>query len=473
MAKWLTSAVLVLSALAAYAQAPALYRLGPGDTISIQVMNHPEYSLALTIRPDGRVSYPTTGDLELTGLTPEQLRDLLRKSLSDRLRNPEVTVNVTGFRAMRLVVLGSVLTPGPVDVPQEGMVIRDALTRVGGVALDADPLKATLYPSGGEAKTVNLTEEMAAKPGAGTVMRAGDLLYVPKRVVNTAVIVGQVRTPGQVLIELDRTTLDYIIRVGGIADRADAKHSRLIRSDGTVTEVDLSQVYSGKKSEITLQPNDTLIVGTTEAQPPILVLGQVSGAGRYPYDPTVTLADLLSGVGAPTRDADAKHSRLLHQDGTMTQVDVQSVLEGQADDNLRGIHLQPGDILMIPKQMDRVALLGQVSGPGFYGLEEDMRLSELLTQAGGVQVQEGKGKLGYLVRRKPAPEGAPAGEKVEVRRLDLAGVLFRGNTKDDVLLQPDDVIYVPSEREPKFWEEYMRNPIAALGLISLLYSVFE
>jgi len=472
MGTWTALVAIALATPLLYAEDAVPYRLGAGDSIGIQVMNHPEYSLQLTIRPDGRASYPTTGELNLAGLTVEELCELIKDSLADRLREPEVFVNVVGFRPTKVFVLGAVANPGQVDVPQEGMLVRDVLARVGGARADAELAQAVLYQTGAEPITLSLVEEMDAKPGAGTTMNPGDFLFVPQRIVKQVTIAGQVRSSGRVIIEPRDTILDLILKAGGFAERADLEDSRIIRTDGTIEEVDLRNVYSGEETDIGLAPNDTLIVGRAEQIAPVLVLGQVGAGGRFPYDPLATLGDLLAMAGGPTGEADAKHSRILHLDGTVTPIDLEAVLEGQADEKLRDIQLQPGDILMVPKQLDRVALLGQISRPGFYGIEEGTRLSQVLIEAGGVLVREGKGKIGYLVRRTDMSSGEPLQEEVEVRRLNISGVLFRGKTKDDVELQAGDLIYVPGDKELGFWDQYRRNPLGLLSLISLIERVF-
>lgn len=472
MAKWSALIAIALTVSMAHAEQVDSYRLGPGDTISIQVMDHPEYSVTLAIRPDGRVSYPTTGELDIAGLTVEELSELIKETLTKRLRDPEVWVNVVGFRPMNVFVLGAVANPGQVQVPQRGMLVRDVLARVSGLSPNADPAGAVLYPEGAEPIRLNLAEEMAVRPETGTTMKPGDFLYVPQRIVNRVTVAGQVGSPGEIVLEPGATVLDLVLKAGGLTQQADLKDSWVIRKDGTIEQVDLSGIYSGEEAGIELRPDDALIVGKPGPLAPVLVLGQVRTSGRFTYDPSATLADLLAMAGGPTPEADAKHSRILRLDGSATPVDLQAVLDGQADEKLRDVGIQPGDILMVPKQMDRVALLGEVSTPGFYGVEKGTRLSEVLTKAGGVLVREGKGKIGYLVRRTQIPDNESSQQEVEVRRLDISGVLFGGNTEDDVELHAGDLVYVPGEKEPGFWELYRRDPWRLLGIFSLLERIF-
>ncbi|MFP5228782.1 MAG: polysaccharide biosynthesis/export family protein, partial [Acidobacteriota bacterium] len=55
-------------------EAPAneQYRLGPGDVVTISIPGHPEIPAQQTIGPDGRITLPLAGDIELNNKTRPQ-----------------------------------------------------------------------------------------------------------------------------------------------------------------------------------------------------------------------------------------------------------------------------------------------------------------------------------------------------------------------------------------------------------------
>jgi protein involved in polysaccharide export with SLBB domain len=81
----------------AYAQAPAPavasdYKVKAGDTISIQVLNHPEFSIAGTrVQNDNSISY-FFGPISVTGKTVSEIGNLVKKAIVDakQLVNPVV-----------------------------------------------------------------------------------------------------------------------------------------------------------------------------------------------------------------------------------------------------------------------------------------------------------------------------------------------------------------------------------------------
>src|SRR6185369_16461442 len=87
-----------------YPEAPAfaaspdyLYKIGPLDSVNVQVWRNPELSMSVTVRPDGKISAPLIEDLPAPGKDPTTLARDIEKALSKYIRDPVVTVIVGGF----------------------------------------------------------------------------------------------------------------------------------------------------------------------------------------------------------------------------------------------------------------------------------------------------------------------------------------------------------------------------------------
>src|SRR3546814_14083015 len=91
-------------ATAAVAAEPPTYRIGPGDVLEIPVWREPELSTAVTVRPDGRLSFPLVEDLPASGRTPMELAEEIagasRKSVVSGKRWP-VRVDPGGSRTFK------------------------------------------------------------------------------------------------------------------------------------------------------------------------------------------------------------------------------------------------------------------------------------------------------------------------------------------------------------------------------------
>ena len=75
----------------------AEYRIGPGDSLNIFVWRNPELTVTVPVRPDGRVSIPLVEDVVAIGKTPTALAREYEQRLGKYIREPLVTVIVSGF----------------------------------------------------------------------------------------------------------------------------------------------------------------------------------------------------------------------------------------------------------------------------------------------------------------------------------------------------------------------------------------
>ncbi|HJQ83420.1 MAG TPA: polysaccharide biosynthesis/export family protein, partial [Candidatus Binatia bacterium] len=124
------------------------YRLQLGDELHIRFLYQPDMNEQVPIRPDGRITLASTGELAVVGLTPIDLERLIVERSSSHLRNPEVTVIVTKLGEQRVYVGGEVERPGFVTL-----------------RIDMTPLQAVLQ-SGGFRKTAKLESVLLMTPGA-------------------------------------------------------------------------------------------------------------------------------------------------------------------------------------------------------------------------------------------------------------------------------------------------------------------
>lgn len=112
------------------------YRIVPGDVLDVSVWKEEGLAAKLLVRPDGGVSFPLVGNLQVEGLTAEQVKQAIAKRLGEYLSEPEVTVSVINTN-QKVYVLGKVNKPGEVPLPGPLTVIQ-ALALAGGLAPFAD-----------------------------------------------------------------------------------------------------------------------------------------------------------------------------------------------------------------------------------------------------------------------------------------------------------------------------------------------
>src|SRR5262245_42343843 len=90
----------------------AEYRLHAGDSITISVWKELDLQRKVMIRPDGRFSFPLTGEVQAAGRTPDEVGIEIENSLKKFIPEAAVTVIVEEVNGNRVYVIGEVTTPG-------------------------------------------------------------------------------------------------------------------------------------------------------------------------------------------------------------------------------------------------------------------------------------------------------------------------------------------------------------------------
>lgn len=168
--QWLLLAILASSASVANAD---LYRLGPGDTININVFQEPELSVESKISTNGAIDYPLIGELKIKGLTLPDTEALLDKKLrGDYLIDPQISVSIINHRPF--FVTGAVRSPGGYEY-QPGMSVRQAVAVAGDFTDRASRSKIFLIREGSNeaGKKVRLDEQV----GPGDTITVKESLF--------------------------------------------------------------------------------------------------------------------------------------------------------------------------------------------------------------------------------------------------------------------------------------------------------
>jgi polysaccharide biosynthesis/export protein len=157
---------------------PKTFQIGAEDILGIQVWREPDFSRQVIVRPDGKVTMPLIGELQASGLTPDQLATSLSESLSKYLNNPQVIVAVLQVNSKKYYITGEVMKPGsfPLVVPTR---VMEALTAGGGFRDFANTKKIVVLRKGQRLK-FNYKEVIKGKNSEQNIfIENGDYIIVP------------------------------------------------------------------------------------------------------------------------------------------------------------------------------------------------------------------------------------------------------------------------------------------------------
>jgi len=242
----------------------ARYTLGPQDQLKITVFDEPDLTNIYRVDSDGFITFPMINKVAAGGITPVELQERIRTMLaSGYIRNPQVRVEVEGYKSQSVIVSGEVRAPG--KIPMTGsMTLVEALAAAGSptssASNDVTVSRQKRNASGAVLDTndvdiihVNVKDLQLGRAGRDLILQDGDLIHIPK--AQLIYITGQVRTPGALVWESGMTLQQAIALAGGLTDRGSDRRIKAdrIMADGKVKEVTL-------RLEDRVEANDTIKV---------------------------------------------------------------------------------------------------------------------------------------------------------------------------------------------------------------------
>ena len=280
------------------------YILGPNDIISIYVYDSPEFSQEkVHIQPDGKIIIEPLGSLQVSGMTIDDLHDLLVYKYKFYLNDPKVTIKLDQTKPFIVYVTGAVTNPGSYEIEtdtanansnldakteihvlRKSPLLSNILVAAGGISYDADLEHVKIINSINPEMEVNLLDLLEKSDSSQDVyLMSGDVVNIPRLPTPFAVddekykkyasatfspksvpvkVFGYVNNPG--LIELNPAVSlnlnSAITSAGGyLTDSAYApKKVYLSRLDGNGKLV--TTTINPMNTDITLRPDDIIYV---------------------------------------------------------------------------------------------------------------------------------------------------------------------------------------------------------------------
>lgn len=109
-----------------------VYHVGPGDVVEISVWKDDSLSRTLVIPPDGMLSFPLIGDINVSNLTVTDIRQMVTKRISEFVPDATVTVMLSEINSLRAYVIGKVNSPGVYQIGMDTSVMQ-VLAMAGGL----------------------------------------------------------------------------------------------------------------------------------------------------------------------------------------------------------------------------------------------------------------------------------------------------------------------------------------------------
>lgn len=289
------------------AEQSSQFALGPGDLLNISVPQLPQLQdREVRVSEEDTIALPLVGEINVNGMSEEDLRNELSKRAGEYLYHPEVAVFLQHTENRQVAVIGAVKMPGRYALSSRSDTIMTMISHAGGLADDAST-RILLIPEGENPAHKSVPEQSAtAQPGSDTRFADEDQgrispVSVPAesqaaealRLMSHRVIINTARASEQRYLEIPAMPGDVIIvptagevTVQGWVDRAGSfritsgmtamgaiaaagganfsESATLLREqdDGRKIQIplDLSQIKSGEQPDVQVQSGDVVVV---------------------------------------------------------------------------------------------------------------------------------------------------------------------------------------------------------------------
>ncbi len=458
---------------------PPDYRLGPGDNLVLILTGDVELAHTLSVTREGFILIPQVGQVFVSNLTLDQLRNVLYDRLGRvysgvRRTNPTTRfdISVANVRANQIYVVGEVAQPGAYQISSLGTVLT-ALYAAGGVTDRANLRSVEVRRGDKPVATLDLYDYLLRGDVHDDVrLQTGDVVFVPVHGIR-AEISGAVTRPAIYELRAGETLADLLRAAGSFRPNAQFKRvavHRLLppaeRGPGSPPRAVIDVALTGVQiPPLALLDGDSVVVDSVAAlsgQFFVAIAGMVKKPGSYPWRQGMTLRDLVLLARGPAIGADLREAEIARMPADRSQGQLATTLRVPLDSTYlferdsagryvgppglpfpasgaAEVVLQPYDNALILRQPDfdfqrTVTISGEVRFPGTYSLRtKSDRLSSLFSRGGGL-----------------TPQAYPEGirfyrvlNNVGRINVDVRRALADTSSRFNIVLQPGDSLHIP------------------------------
>lgn len=244
-------------------------------------------------------------------------------------QNEKSWLKVPPKRAIKII--GAILSPGRYEWSPE-MDFTDLLAHAGGPTKGANINDIKIVRNGEVTKRFDLEQYTINDSGKYELpnLMAGDTIIVEELPVDPAdnksqwirqesgksiYIMGQVGSPGRYAFNTNMHFIDILAAADGPTDNADLRNIRITHRNGNTAKVSrLNLAMYFETGDETLFPHvlpgDTIYIPEknkdwlrTPKEQVVRIMGAVEKPGRYSFDDTMTVLDVLAEAGGPSSSA--------------------------------------------------------------------------------------------------------------------------------------------------------------------------
>jgi polysaccharide export outer membrane protein len=453
---------------------PDKYIVGPGDEFRVSIILEEPLELKLEISPEGKMLIPSAGMVDLKGLTLEDASREIIKQIKKFYRTDEIYILLSDVRKFKVAISGEVSKPITVTASAADRV-SEIIDKTGVLNFESTERNIYLYRDDEIIPVDLLRYYLLNDEDANPFVLGGDLIIIKPRSEEDLIIIdGEVHSPGEYEFK-DGDSLSTVLRFAmGFKKSAFLDSVEYIRTIITPTgaQLDIRYLDLNKwadienvkefENDIELKSGDRIYVRESPEYSPghyAIILGEVKFPGFYPIvENSDKIHDLIRRAGGFTEYASLERAEFIRQkdieeedpeierlkktpQSEMSESELQYfqarirekpgvmainfkklLVDPASEDNIYLVH---EDSIYVPAKTNFINVQGRVNNPGMVSYKPELTYLDYIDLAGGYSYRADEDET--LINK---PKGGQY----------LA-------TDMDYIIEPGDVILVPSEKD--------------------------
>lgn len=440
------------------------YSIGPGDELSLVVWGEASLQYKLGVSREGTCFIPDIGVISVHGLTVPELEVKLKKLLAKKYStidppdgNPTTFFDVSfdKMRSVSIFINGEVVSPGAYTLDPRATMFT-AIIKANGITAKGTLRNIKLIRDGVVIKELDLYDYLQSGKSVNDItLKENDNIFIGPR-LNTISLTGETLRPLKYELKENETLADIIKFSGGLLASASIDRVSIQRiipfEERTSPVVFYKQIDMAfvdiNDGEMVVRPIKLIDQDVIEIHqiPKILrnyvvVNGAVYRKGRYEFNEGMTLSDLLAKAGGLLADAYIDKAELIRTEMNYRTEYISLDLKKPKYFNMELSHLDSINIFskhdLISKNV--VIISGEIRKPGFYYLNDSMRVSDLIFTRGGL-VDKWTRDRTYLLRAD-LTRFLENSDETTIIPINLKKIL-EGDVVEDIYLKDGDQLHI-------------------------------
>ncbi len=206
------------------------YLVGPGDVLSISVYDNDDLKTRVRVSTNGTIVMPLLGQVNVNKMSVSAITKKLTNLLANGyIVNPQVNVFVDEFRSKKVVVLGSVRSPGLIELNGPTSFL-ELISKAGGFDKDAGDTATIKRKVNGKTSVIVINLVSLVKGGdmsQNVQINDEDTVYIAS--AGMCYVTGEVQNPGTYPCGEGSTVLKLVALAHGFTGKASKSSVNIVR----------------------------------------------------------------------------------------------------------------------------------------------------------------------------------------------------------------------------------------------------